>query len=283
MSIQTTTRPTTTRLTFGGVLNSEWIKLRTLRSTLWCYVIIVALTIGFGFLLAAAYPKPEGALPHDAQQSIWLQTATLGVTFSQLVAAVLGALMITGEYGTGMIRSTFAAVPKRLPALTAKALVFGVVTFVVSLVAIVATALLVSPLLPSRGITPDFGDGHVWWALLAGAGAVALVGMLALGIGAIIRNSAGGIAASIGLVFVLPIVASILTSLINATWLRNVILFLPDQVAGRMYSYVMDADPNVTTQSDVITLDPWQGALVLVAWFVVAFVIASVLLKRRDV
>jgi ABC-2 type transport system permease protein len=272
------TRPAT-GVTFGGVLRSEWIKLVTLRSTIWCYVIIVALTIGLGMLLASTFTS-DTPLSGEGRQEIWVQAATLSIGFSQLVAAVLGALMITGEYGTGMIRSTLTAVPARLPALVAKALVFGVATFVVSLVSIVATALLTVPVFGARGFAVDLGDGQAWWSLIGGAGYLAIVGILALSIGALIRNSAGGIAASLGLILVVPTIVQIFARITKAVWVSNLGTFLPNAAGERMYTYITKVAPPVA--ADTVVLDPWQGFLVLLAWVVVLFVIASVLLKRRD-
>jgi ABC-2 type transport system permease protein len=278
------TRAGRSGLSFGGILLSEWIKLRTLRSTVWCYLIIVVLTIGLGMLAATAFPSDGSTPDHAAAQSTWLLTATLGISFSQLVTAVLGALVITGEYGTGMIRSTLTAVPKRVPALVAKALVFGVTTFVVGLVSLVATAMLTAPLLPGKGIEPDFGDSTFWLALVGGAGYLALIGVLSLSIGALIRNSAGGIAASLGLVLVLPGIVQILGALTRAEWITNLGVFLPSDAGGRMYAYVTDAatTPQNPQLPDPLVLEPWQGLLVLAAWFVVTFVLGSILLKRRD-
>jgi ABC-2 type transport system permease protein len=266
-------------LTFGGILNSEFIKLRTLRSTVWCYAIIVAITLGLGLLLAGTYTS-DTPLPGYSQQAIWLLVSTIGVAFGQLVIAVLGALVITGEYGTGMIRSTLTAVPKRIPALAAKALVFGVVTFVIAFIAILLTALLVAPILPSRGVQPDFGDSAIWLALLGAAVALALVGVLSLSIGAIIRNSAGGVAISLGLLLVLPTIVSIFAAVTRLDWIRNVEQFLPNQAAGRMYAYVSNV--TVPSTTGTLLLEPWQAVLVLVAWVAVFFALAAVLLKRRD-
>jgi ABC-2 type transport system permease protein len=266
-------------LTFGGILNSEFIKLRTLRSTLWCYAIIVVITLGLGFVLATSYSS-NTTLPGYSQQAIWLLASTVGVAFGQLVIAVLGALVITGEYGTGMIRSTLTAVPKRIPALAAKALVFGVVTFFIAFVAVVLTAVVIAPILPSRGVHPDFGDSKVWLALVGAAVALALVGVLSLSIGAIIRNSAGGIAISLGLLLVLPTIVSIFVAVTRIAWMRNLENFLPSQAAGRMYAYVS----NTTTLQlpGTFVLEPWQAVLVLVAWVAVFVALAAVLLKRRD-
>ncbi|MEO6532255.1 MAG: ABC transporter permease [Pseudolysinimonas sp.] len=277
-------------LSFGGVLRSEWIKLRSLRSTLWCYLIIVLLTVGLGLLIAGSLPDPASgakAATHDVQQSTWVTVATLGIAFAQLVSAVLGALVITGEYGTGMIRSTFAAVPKRLPAIVAKALVFGVTSFIVALVGLVITALVSAPLLPAKGITPDFGDGKVWLALVGGAGYIALIGL-------IIRSSAGGIAAALGLVLVIPLILQILSRVTRADWPANVAAFLPSNAGGKLYEYqgavaesLAPSRPGAAASAaasaaNTITLDSWQALLVLLGWVVAAMVIGAILVKRRD-
>lgn len=271
-------------LSFGGILRSEWIKLRTLRSTVWCYAIIVALTIGLGLLLAVAMPSggvtTQSTTPSAAeQQAAWLQATTLGIGFGELVSAVLGALVITGEYGTGMIRSTLAAVPKRIPALVAKAIVFGATTFAVALLALVATALITAPLMPAKNVHPDFGDSSFWLALVGGAGYLALIGVLGLAIGAIIRSSAGAISAALGLILVAPVVVQILAAVTRADWAQNLGSFLPSSAGGRMYSYAPAAS---APPEGIVALDPGQGLLVLVVWFAVAFAVGAVLLKRRD-
>jgi len=280
-------------LSFGGVMRSEWIKLRSLRSTLWCYLIIVLLTVGLGLLIAGSLQDPASgakAATHDVQQSTWVTVATLGIAFAQLVSAVLGALVITGEYGTGMIRSTFAAVPKRLPAIVAKALVFGVTSFIVALVGLVITAVVTAPLLPAKGITPDFGDGKVWLALVGGAGYIALIGLLALGIGLIIRSSAGGIAAALGLVLVVPLILQILSRVTRADWPANIAAFLPSNAGGKLYEYqgavaesLAPGRPGAAASAaNTITLDSWQALLVLLGWVVAAMVVGAILVKRRD-
>jgi ABC-2 type transport system permease protein len=265
-------------LSFGGLLRSEWIKLRTLRSTIWCYAIIVAITIGLGLLIASAI-QSSTINPSSPGNEAIVQVATLGIAFSQLVAAVLGALLITGEYGTGMIRSTLTAVPKRLPALAAKAIVLAVTTFALGLVSIVVTALVATPILTAKNIPVDLADGKVWFAIVGGAGYLALIALLALAVGTIVRNSAGGISAALGLVFVAPIVFQIIAGITQATWAINVLALLPSSAGGRMYAYVSDV---AAPASKTIVLDPFQGFLVLAVWVIAFFVVASVLLKRRD-
>jgi ABC-2 type transport system permease protein len=275
-------------LTFAGVLHSEWIKLRTVRSTLWCYVLIVLLTIGLALLIAAAQgTTPPGAaatatpaaLTAAQQQAAWIRDATLGINFSQLVVAVLGALVITGEYGTGMIRSSFAAVPARLPVLIAKTLVFGVSTFLVSLFSLVVAALVILPVLSGHSITPDLGDGAAWLALIGGAGYLALVGVIALGIGLLVRNSAAGIAASVGLLLVVPIILRVVASVTSAVWPGNIASFLPSETGAALYSYPVTAP---AAASGVVVLDSWQSLAVLLAWAVVVLVAGCVMVKRRD-
>lgn len=274
------------RLTFGGTLRSEWIKLRSLRSTAWSYLILVVLTVGLSALVAVAIPTDgsgmggpnQGAAEAQPTASVWLMIATIGVTFSQLVIVVLGALVITGEYGTGMIRSTFAAVPDRLSAIAAKALVFGVVTALVAGLALVAATFIAAGVLDARGLDIELGDQGVWWAIARAIGYLTLLGLLSLAIGAIIRVSAGGIASALGLVLVVPTVFQILGLVLQTQWPQNVAAFLPSSAGGRMYAY----EPAASFENEMLTLDGNQGLLVLVAWVIVAGIAAAVLVKRRD-
>jgi ABC-2 type transport system permease protein len=279
--------PTRARLTFGGVLRSEWIKLVTLRSTVWCYVILVVLTIGLGALIATVIstsdqPELEGIVSPEAAQSTWLSMSTAGIGFAQLVIAVLGALVITGEYATGMIRSTFAAVPRRLPALAGKILVFGFVSFVVALAALVVTALLVVPIFAAADLELDVADPAVWLGLVGAAGFVALVGLMSLGIGAIIRNSAGAIAAALGLLLVAPTILQLLGGLTRAEWALNAAVFLPSSAGSQLSSYPSEPFEVPEGVFQPIVLDPLQALLVLLAWVVVPLIVGAVLMKRRD-
>ncbi|MET3769919.1 ABC-2 type transport system permease protein [Marisediminicola sp. UYEF4] len=265
------------RLSFGGILRSEWIKLVSLRSTIWCYALIVVGGIGFGVLVALTFPSSTtGEVPDAVQQSTAVQVATLALGFTALASVVLGALVITGEYGTGMIRSTFAAVPRRLPALFGKVVVFGVTTFAVGLVTILGTALVTAPMLPGIGVTPDFAEPAYLIALVGGAGYLALIGVFALALGAIVRHSAGAIASALGVILVLPTVALILSAITQAEWIQSAARFLPDVAGGRMFVYTAGE----AAATDVLA--PWQGLLVLLAWDAALLLLAAVLMKRRD-
>jgi len=271
-------------VSFGGILVSEWIKLRSLRSTVWCYIILIVISIGLSPLMAFAFASqvsdPGMSVDFETAQSIAAQVATTSIGFSQLVVSVLGALVITGEYSTGMIRSTLTAVPKRLPALFGKAAVFGVVTFVVGFVALLVGLLVAIPVLGNGDIPVDLTDGALWVTLAGGAAYLALIGLFSLAIGAIIRNSAGGIAAALGAILVLPTIVSVFAVISMQEWVGNLNNLLPSNAGSRMYAYpvgMLQEQFMVGTQ-----LEPWQGALVLLVWIAALFLLASVLLKRRD-
>ncbi|MFG6503141.1 ABC transporter permease subunit [Microbacterium sp. P05] len=284
MSTSTPTRvftPTGHDVSFSGAVRSEWIKLRTIRSTWWCYAILFVLVVGFSALLSSTLsvePAPTGA----AAQSLAVQAVTISTTFGALVVSVLGVLIISGEYGTGMIRSTLTAVPKRLPALVAKALVFAIATFVVSAISFAVSVPISVALLSGKGLEIDLGDSQYWLALLGGVGYLVLVGLIAFSLGAIIRNTAGGVAVALGLVLAAPIVLSIISALTQLTWVLNLEKLLPSSAGGLLSTYPVTDAAAAPTPDGVWVLEPWQGGLILVVWFVVLFTTAAVLLKRRD-
>lgn len=278
----TATIDSASRLRFSGILASEWIKLRSLRSTVWCYAIAAVLTIGLAPLIALAFAEQGGGIPIDqaTQQYFALQAATVGVGLSQLLVSVLGVLIISGEYGTGMIRATLTAVPTRLPALFAKVIVFAVVTFALGLVTTVLGLLLATPILAANGISPDLADPKLWTAIVGAAGYLMLIGLFSLAIGAILRNGAGGIAAALGLILVLPTVVSVFALITMAEWALTLSNLLPSNAGARMYAYEFEGQ--VGPAAIGAPLEPWQGMLVLVIWVASLLVLASVLLKRRD-
>ncbi|MEO8907771.1 MAG: ABC transporter permease subunit [Microbacteriaceae bacterium] len=274
------------RLRFGGIVRSEWIKLRSLRSTVWCYGLIVLLTIGFGVLLALTFSHTGASLSADQSNAILVQVATLGVNFTQLIVAVLGALVITGEYSTGMIRSTFTAVPGRIGAYIGKAVVLAVSTFVIGLISIVATAVVALPLLSGKGVSANVFDWAVLLPMIGGAGYLTLIALLAFTFGTIVRSSAGAIATILGLLLVVPTILQIIAGITRAVWIQNVAAFLPSVAGGKIFAY-QDAVAGVPTETTpktagLIDLTSWEGLVVTVAWVLVFGVIAAVLVKRRD-
>ena len=264
-------------LSFAGIIRSEWIKLRSLRSTVWCYAIIVVITVGMGVLLASTFSSGGFGTAGGVQLAV--QVATISLSLSVLVASVLGALVITGEYGTGMIRSTFTAVPRRIPALLAKAIVFGLSTFVVGLVSLLATAAATLPILAANGVDVEIGAEFLL-PLVGGAGYLALMGVMSLAIGAIIRSSAGGIASSLGLILVVPTIVGIFGLITQTPWLIDAANYLPSNAGSFMYSVPVGG--GVDPLTGATTLDPAIGFLVVAAWVAALLVLSAVLVKRRD-
>jgi len=264
MSTATATlAPRDIRLSAGGVLRSEWIKMRTLRSTVWAYAIVILVSLGLAALMSAVLdPGPGGQIPADQQAGIVLQASTFGVFFGQLVVATLGVLVISGEYSTGMIRSTLTAVPKRLGALWAKAAVLFVATFLVGAVSTIAAYFVASPILATQGVSASLiGDGLLM-PLLGGALYLALVAVLALGVGTILRSSAGGIAAVLGILLILPLVLS----MIPTEWAAAAVPYLFSSAGNGLFAL----------QPDISYLT------ITLAWVAASLGGASLLLVRRD-
>ncbi|MGY4858329.1 ABC transporter permease subunit [Cryobacterium sp. AP23] len=256
-------------LSFTGLLRSEWIKLRTVRSTLWSYATVIVISVGMAALMAASYGVGGGQVPADAQVAFVAQAATFGVFFGQLVVAVLGVLAISGEYTTGMIRSSVTAAPRRLPMLAAKAVVLFVCTFVVGLVSTVASYLVASPMLAGKGISAGITDPDLFLPLLGGALYLALVSVFALGIGAILRSSAGGIAAALGILLLLPIAML----MIPAEWAADSMPYLISTAGLGIFGLNAFGPP---------LAELWQNVLVVLGWVTVSLAGAAVLLRRRD-
>jgi len=267
-------RPSTppARLSAVGILRSEWIKLRSVRSTVWSYAIIVVVSFAIALLLAATITFDGATPPAEMQTSLVLQASTFGIYFGQLVVCVLGVLTISGEYSTGMIRSTLTAVPKRLPALVAKTLVVFVTTVIVGLVSVFGSLLIASPLLASQGVRADYSDGTLIGNLLLGALYLGLTAVFALGLGAVLRNSAGGIAAALGTILLLPTVVSLIAALTRAQWASDLMPYLFSNAGTGMY----------TPGAGGTALDQGQNTLVVLAWVAVSLIAGAVLLKRRD-
>ena len=276
------------RVTFARVVRSEAVKLRTLRSTLWCSVVIVVLAVGFSALQAVGLamiltePRFRASAAAIDVRSVLLLSATSGTALASLVAAVLGVLVISGEFGTGMVRSTFAAVPTRIPALAAKAMVVAALTFVVSLVGTALATLLSAAILGGAGVDADLGAGDLWVGVLGAAVFVALVTVFAFGVGELLRNSAAGIATALGAILVLPIVVGAIAATASIDWLRNIAAFLPSDAGGRLYASGAFADA-VTTTSGVVTLNAWAGGGVLLGWALLLAIVGAVAVRRRDV
>lgn len=255
------------------VLASEWIKFRTLRSTAWTLAgAVLAMTAIAVMLALVSTSVPEAAETGGMSNLVVL---TGGVQVAQLALVVLGVLVITGEYSTGMVRSTFAAVPSRLPVLGAKAVVTAIAAAVVT---VLGLALAWVATLPFDGVAPlDLGDAGTVRVLGGTVLYLATLTLLALTVGALVRHSAGAIAIVMGLLLVVEPVLYIVPNRITAT----IGAFLPSTAGSRIMT---DPDMLEATRgmNDAPFLTAWQGYGVLVAWVVVLGTLAAVLLRRRD-
>lgn len=263
---------------FPRVLNSEFIKFRTLLSTLILLGSTVLVVIGFGALSAwgtgqfaeQALNDPEAAAAFAAQGGdIAVGVPTSGIAFAQLILGSLGVLLMSSEFSTGMARSTFAAVPRRTPAFLAKLLVVTVTAFIVTAVSVYIAGLAAVPILESYDLKLDLASSQSVKMLLINSVYVSAVAAIGMSLGSLLRNSAGGIMTLVGLFFVAPIAFQ----LIPGDFFVQTRKYLPGNTV----------EPMTAVQHVPDTLEAWQAALVLGAWVVIPVVLAAVVLKKRDV
>lgn len=264
--------------TFLRVLNSEVIKFRSLLSTLILLASTVVVMVGFGALSAwgtgqfadAATRDPQAAARMASQGGdLAVSVPTSGIAFAQLILGSLGVLLMSSEFTTGMARSTFAAVPRRLPAFAAKLVVVMVTSFVVTAVSTWVAGLVAVPILDNYGLTLDPGSQQSVKLLLVNSVYVAAVAAIGMALGTLIRNSAGGIMSLVGIFFVAPIAFQ----LIPGDFFEEARKYLPGNTV----------EPLTAAQHVPDTLEAWQAALVLGGWVAIPVLLAAVLLKRRDV
>ncbi len=249
-----------------GLVASEWTKLRTVRSTMWTLAITIVLGIGLGALATAetrAHWTASNQVGFDATR-----TSLIGVFFGQFSIGILGVLVMSAEYGTGTIRATFAAAPRRPRVLVAKAAVFGAVALAVSEVVAFVAYFLGQSLLSAPAIHTTIGSPGALRAVAGSGLYLCALGLFALGLAAIIRHTAGAISAFIGILLVLPIIVSALPSSIGIDIER----FLPAHIGQSMLSL----------HPGIRSFAPWPGFLLLCGYALAALVAGAVLLVRRD-
>lgn len=259
----------TGRQTLLHSLHSEWIKLRTLRSTWITAGIALLITAGFGAAIVIG-------MDHLGRPDSWTQVVG-GLQIGQIVVAVLGALAITGEYSSGQIRSSLAAVPRRGRLLLAKATVLSLFSFLLGALSII-TAWVISVLVigDAAGSLADTEYlGFVWGAGLAYAGTA----LLAMGLGFLLRSTAGAITAVFSLLFVIDIPLSL--AVLKWEWINNIRAFEPLPLSGSVYDpfehLVQWGQPG--TQ---LFLEHWQACLGFAAWAILPVVLAAIVFSRRD-
>ena len=257
---------------FRSLLASEWTKIRSVRSTMWALVLLFVLTLGFTTLITGLTAAQWSDQSTSDRQSVIDDTVSFilgaGFQLSQLTICVLGVLVIASEYTTGMIRASLLAVPKRIPMLAAKSTVFGMLVFVVGLLVAFPSFFLGAAILHSHAPV-SLGDPGVFRAVVGAALYLTVLGLFALAIGALLRQTAAGITGVVGFVLVLAPLAQLLPGSLG----KHVHAYLPSE-AGQL---IARAHQN---KDDL--LSPWQGFGVFCLWTAVLLLAAAYFLKRRD-
>ncbi len=267
---------------WGAVLASETTKLRTVRSTVWTLFVTAILTVGIGSLITLARVSRWNDLSfHDKLTFDPTSFSLRGVFLAQLAIGVLGVLIVSSEYTSGMIRTTFAAVPQRRVVLYSKAIVFAVVAYIATAIAclaafLISQAIFAGTLLPTGGhVGQSLTSPGALRSVLLAAFYLTVVGIMGLCLGSLMRRTAGAIATLFGIVFVLPL----LTTALPSPWDTNVGKYLPSG-AGVATFTTKPGGIGAARMSDV--LHPGAGFLVLVGYAAFALLVAGFALTRRD-
>jgi ABC-2 type transport system permease protein len=262
---------------FRLALHAEWTKLRTLSSTTWTLAATAVLTIAVSTAASAAYRCAPGFCSSSATGADPAKIALTGLYIGQVLVAVLGVLVVGGEYGSGMIRVTLSAMPRRLHMLVAKALVFTGVVLAASVIGVLGSLVAGWQLLSGGGLSA--ANGYV--ALSLGNGAdlrafggsvlyLALIGLLAFGVATAVRDSGAAIGIVLGLLLLFPIITPV----------------LPDHVLARHLEQASPMTAGMYIESTVglrsLPLTPWQGLGILALWAAGALLLGGIALRLRD-
>src|SRR5947209_8721472 len=258
------------RVTQARLVRAEWSKLWSLRSTRWSLLAAFVAMAGLGALVAAVQMGRWTHLePHERLTYNSLNPAVGGWHLAQLAIGVLGVLVISGEYTTGMVRSSLMAAPKRLPVLWAKIAAFSAVTFVLMLIASFVSFFAVQAIVSERHLQHGIGDPNALRVVVGIALFLTVLGALCVGLGTLVRNSAGGIALFVFLLFVLPGITAILPSSVA----DSISPYLPLSAGTTVASVKFDNSHHLST---------WGGFALFAGYAVVAVALGAISLKRRD-
>ncbi|MET3805311.1 hypothetical protein ABIB25_002312 [Nakamurella sp. UYEF19] len=282
MTVDTTTAPVAPAsvrqsdpnlaVTFPRVLKSEWIKLRSVRSTVITLLASAAVVVGIGVLAAAVQSgsiTPAGGAGGGRGQGFGTDPTGIslaGVQLAQLIVAIVGVMYVTSEYSTGSIRSTLAAVPRRWPVLLAKFVVLGATTFVVQLVAVFIAFFAGQGILGSKGVT--LADTGVLPAVIGAAVFLTGTAVLGVALGFLLRSTASGIAVAVAAFFLLPGILGLFSTSVQ----DNIRPYLPSSAGTSLTSVTHSAE----------YLNYWPALALLVGYVVVLGGFALVRMVRSD-
>jgi ABC-type transport system involved in multi-copper enzyme maturation permease subunit len=255
-----------------GTLISEYTKIRSVRSTYWTLLALLAVSIGLGAAISAATAGHWNQMsPHDQSTFDATQTSLAGMFYlGQLVIVVLGALVLTSEYSTGMIRTSLTAMPRRSVVYAAKALVFAGATLAVTLVTSFITFFLGQALLTSTHDQATISGAGVLRAVIGSAIYVTLCGLFAFALGSLLRHTAGAITAGLGILFVLPIIAHVLPN----SWYYEVERWLPSSAGTAISTTVGPVDSHL--------FSGWGEMIVFAAYVAIVLLAGVTLFRKRD-
>ncbi len=262
------------RRTFVGVMRGEWIKLLSLRSTWW----VLGSTVAIMALLALGVASSLDSLMADPLMAQAFSNAngaalvSSGFQLGMVTIAVLGALIVTGEYSTGMIRSTFAAVPTRAPVLLAKAIALTVLTTAVAVVGIAVSYLTTMGMLSPYHLVPALDHAETWRIFAGTAYCLVAAALFSLGVGTLLRSTAATVTVALTVLLLLPGILGF----INIHWVQTFVRYLPMPASQ---SFLPSGDPN---QNIGTHLSSSAGLLVIAAYAIVPLVGAAVMVRRRD-
>ncbi|MFD8911720.1 ABC transporter permease [Streptomyces sp. NPDC059575] len=258
------------RVTGRGVLASEWAKLWSLRSSWVILGLGLLFLVGFGPIAAIRYRSELGSghmNPDFARQNA-VGLSLFGTNFAQLALGVLGVLVTAGEYSTGLIRSTLAAVPRRLPVLWSKAAITGLVSLVVATAGVFVAFLFDSRLVAGTPGVMGFSHAGVVRSLLGAGLYLCLISVIGIALGALLRSVAGGISVLVAALMLIPG----LVTLLPDSWRDGIGPYLPSNAGDSMFAVTRDAT----------ALAPGTGLLVLLGWTALTLTGAAYRLTRGD-
>ncbi|WP_434992189.1 ABC transporter permease [Arthrobacter sp. Ld5] len=270
-------------ITFSRVLKSEWIKVTTVRSTVILIASTVVVMVALAALSAWGYAQfaeaiSDGNVPANLQAQgpgspadEALTVPSSGLVFGQLLIASLAVVLIASEWATGMIRSTLVAVPGRTQALLAKTVIVSAVSFLVGLLSALVSYLIAQPILGGQNIDFALTESGVLASIINTGTFLALVAVISMSLGILLRNTAGGVVTAVGILFVLPVIMQLLSGL--ADWVSDAARFLPEEAGNQMVA--VTAADNALTQ--------FQGGLVMGVWALAFLAAALIVTKKRDV
>jgi ABC-2 type transport system permease protein len=256
------------RVTFAGALRSEFTKIRSVRSTYWTLLAMFVVVVGFGALASfgASHAGPHGPNFDPTRQSL------AGLYIGQLIIGVLGVLVISSEYSTGMIRTTLTTNPHRNVMIAAKGVVFAVVALATSLVTSFVAFFVGQAIMSSHHMSATIGGPNVLRAVIGGALFLAACGVLAFGLGLLLRHSAAGIGATVGVLFVV----TILVNFLPQSWQDHVDRWIPALAGGQLWMTTPQPPGNVPMFS------AWPSFAILCGYAAIAVAAGAILFRKRD-